>query len=307
MEITESKIYEAFGLDAGAKDQDAADPEQADEATDSENTGANDQDVADPEQEEEPAEENAEAAGESGDTSGQSEEERRANARRRREQERQQEISAAVAQALQQERTRNNAAMENFFRDAGLKNTITGEPITNMREFTEWKTAYDSAKLQQDLKSGKITQEDLDKMVKDNPVVRQANTIIQQQRAEKLQANVDSQIREIHELDPSINSVQDLLKMDNYQDFYKLVKESNMNFLQAYKLVNYDRLTSSKAQAAKQQALNNQRGKDHLTGTASSRGAGAKTVPADEMAMFRLFNPNATEADIIKYYNKQKG
>ena len=33
---------------------------------------------------------------------------------------------------------------------------------------------------------------------------------------------------------------------------------------------------------------------------------GAAAVPADEMALFRLINPGATDAEIQAYYNKQK-
>lgn len=52
--------------------------------------------------------------------------------------------------------------------------------------------------------------------------------------------------------------------------------------------------------------MNNARSKDHLTTTGSQRGAGAAPVPADEMAMFRLLNPGATDREIQAYYNKQK-
>lgn len=308
MEITENKIFEAFGLETSEKNQETAEPEQAAEQEPAEVEGANEQEPA------EPAQADTEEESESGDddgtadqTSGQTEEERRANAKRRREQERQQEIADAVQKALQQERQRNNQAMESFFKDAGLTNSITGKPITNMREFAEWKTAYDDAKLKSDLKSGKLTQEDLNRMVADSPVVKQANAIIQKQRQEQVQGKIEEQLREIHEMDPSINSVEDLTKMDNYQDFYDLVKTSNMTFVQAYKILNFDKLTSSRATAAKQAALNNQRGKNHLTGTAASRGSGSRSVPQDEMAMFRVFNPGATEQQILDYYNKQKG
>ena len=308
MEITENKIFEAFGLEASEKSQEAAEPEQTEKQEPAEVEGANEQEPAEPAQAD--TEEDTDAGDEEGtddQTAGQTEEERRANAKRRREQERQQEIAAAVQNALQQERQRNNQAMESFFRDAGLKNSITGQPITNMREFTEWKAAYDDAKLKSDLKSGKLTEEDIGKMVAESPAVRQANAIIQKQQQEQLQSKIEAQIKEIHEMDPSINSVEDLTKMENYQGFYDLVKTSGMNFVQAYKILNFDKLTSSRATAARQAALNNQRGKSHLTGTAAARGAGNRSVPADEMAMFRTFNPTATEQQILDYYNKQKG
>ena len=60
------------------------------------------------------------------------------------------------------------------------------------------------------------------------------------------------------------------------------------------------------AEAARQQAMNNARGKDHLTGTGTPQGTGAATVPPDEMQAFKLFNPTATEAEITAWYNKHK-
>lgn len=309
MDLTENKIFEAFGLDTSENNQEAAAPEQTEAQASAQEEGANEQELAEPAQQADIQAEDGTGDGDADadQSSGQTEEERRENAKRRREQEKQQEISAAVQQAIKQERQRSNQAMESFFRDAGLKNSITGEPITNMREFVEWKTAYDSAKLQNDLKSGKLTEEDIGKMVNDSPAVKKANAIIQKQRAEQLKSKVEAQIKEIHEMDPNINSVEDFFKMDNYQEFYNLVKNSQMNFVEAYKLVNFDRLTSTRATAARQAALNNQRGKDHLTGTAGARGAGNRSVPQDEMAMFRVFNPNATEKQILDYYNRQKG
>ena len=50
----------------------------------------------------------------------------------------------------------------------------------------------------------------------------------------------------------------------------------------------------------------NARSKDHLQATGNARGAGAVSVPKDEMAMYRLLNPNATEAQIQAHYNKHK-
>ena len=52
--------------------------------------------------------------------------------------------------------------------------------------------------------------------------------------------------------------------------------------------------------------MNNARSKDHLKGMGPQRGQGSSPVPPDEMAMFRLLNPGATDAEIQAYYNKNK-
>ena len=93
--------------------------------------------------------------------------------------------------------------------------------------------------------------------------------------------------------------------MPNSKEFYSLVKRGN-SFLDAYRLANFDKLTAARAEQARQQAMNNARSKDHLRPTTGQQGAGAVSVPPDEMAMFRAINPGATEAQIQAYYNKIK-
>ena len=241
----------------------------------------------------------------------QSPEERREQAAQRRRREQQEAIEQAVAA----EREKSRAEMEAFFKNAGLKNTITGEPIRDMDQFNAWKSAYDAAKLERDLQAGKLTPESLNQVISENPVIRQAQDMIRRNEEEAKRANmeamkaqVDAQIREIQKLDPSIREVGDLLKMPNAREFYEYVRRGN-NFLDAYYLVNRERLktaaiTAAQA-AARQQAISNARSKDHLSATAV-RGGGAISVPSDELALFREFMPNAKEADIQAYYQKYK-
>ena len=202
--------------------------------------------------------------------------------------------------------------MAAFFARANLKNTVTGKPITTMEEFDAWRADYDAAKLEKDLKAGKLTPEALRSAVEQTPALQELRKQQEQraaadaeQKRAAAQAQVDREIAEIHKLDPTINSVRDLLSMENAKEFYAAVKRGN-SFLDAYRLVNFDRLTAARAEAAKRQALNNARGKDHLTGVRTPQGTGAATVPKDEMEAFKLFNPDATEAEITAWYNKHK-
>ena len=202
--------------------------------------------------------------------------------------------------------------MDAFFAKAGLKNTVTGKPITTMEEFDAWRADYDAAKLQKDLKAGKLTPETLRSAVEQTPAIQALKKQQEQQAAEAEQrrqaeakARVDAELAEIHKMDPTINTVEDLLSMPSAKAFYDLVRKGN-SFLDAFRLANFDRLQTARAEAARQQAMNNARGKDHLTGTGTPQGTGAATVPADEMRAFKLFNPTATEAEITAWYNKHK-
>ena len=240
------------------------------------------------------------------------EEQRKEAAAQRRRAETQAAIDKAVEEAVKAEKDRSKAEMDAFFAAAALKNTITGKPITNMEEFNAWKQAFEAAKLQKDLKAGRLTPEALQKVIEQTPAMQQVQQMVQrqdeqqrQQAQEAAQVRVDQEIAEIHKLDPSINTVKDLLTMPKAKEFYALVKKGN-SFLDAFRLANFETLTAKRADAARQQAMNNARSKDHLTATGGQRGAGAAQVPPDEMAMFRLLNPGATDAEIQAYYNKQK-
>lgn len=333
-EMNEASIYAALGLSAsaaqGANDQGVAAP-----ATDTSNPaasapeGANDQDVAAPETAgnadmdipgEDPAAD-PEPAGEPGNPT-QSAEERRANAARRRQQEQQAAIDAAVSAARQEEQQRAADAMRNLFARAGMRNTFTGEPITTQEEFDAWQTRFRNEQLQSQLAEGKLTVDGLNELVDNHPVVKQARAAMEAAQPEAPpasaaqaapsaapaqqvidQARVDAELSEIRKLDPSVTDLGSILSSPTGKEFYANVQKG-YSFIDSFRLANFDRLTVAKAQAARQQAVLNDRGKGHMTGAGNNRGSGALSVPASEMAMFRAFNPNATEADIQAYYNK---
>ena len=215
-----------------------------------------------------------------------------------------------LKQAVEEERARAKGQMEAFFSRAGLKNTVTGKPITTLEEFDAWRADLDAARLQKDLKAGKLTPEALRSAVEQTPAIQALKKQQEQRAAEDEQrrqaeakARVDAELAEIHKLDPAINTVEDLLSMPSAKAFYDLVRKGN-SFLDAYRLANFDRLTTARAEAARQQALNNARGKDHLTGTGTPQGTGAATVPPDVKAEYLAFNPGATDAEIQKHYNR---
>ena len=327
--ITEAKLYEAFGLTPpegqGAQVQEPAAPAAEGIQADTD-TGAQVQEPAAPaegsadpvqkpsaEPDEEPEGSDTETAEEP--ASGKrplSPEERKANAARRRQQEQQAAIDQAVADALKAEKVKTDAAMQDFFAAAGLKNTFTGEPIKSMEEFQAWKKAFDSSEMERKLKAGKLTPDILEQLIAQHPMMKQAQQVIEEGQAAQRQqqeaadkARIDAEMKEITALDPNIKTVADLLNMPTGSQFREYVKKG-LGFKDAFYLANRERLAEEKAKAAKQQALNNARGKEHLVSTGNARGNGAASVPADQMRLFRMLNPTASEQDIQNFYNKYK-
>jgi hypothetical protein len=326
MAITENQVFAALGL--GARAQEPADPATPAAAIDNDPTpaggeGANDQGVAAPAGEvtdpadpsnTEPTAGNADddSGDEGGEAGAQTPEQRRANAARRRQQEQQLAIAEAVEAERKKWQQKSDADMADFFKQANLKNNFTGEPITNMDEFRAWQQQHLAERTKRGLESGKLTPEILNGLIDQHPVVQKAGEMVRRSEEETrkaqaavAEAKVKEQLEQIRQLDPTIGTVEDLLKAPNAKEIYDLVKKGN-SLVDAFRLANFDRLRSGAAEAARQQAVVNSRGKDHLQATGNSRGTGSASVPRDELAMYRLFNPGATEAQIQAHFNKNK-
>lgn len=324
MEITEAKLFEVFGVDPakGGNDPEPAEPdtgtgdtgnteaETGTEETDVPNDSAEEDDGsgADPDGSGEVEPEETE---ETGDDEEQSLEQRRQNAARRRQQEQKAAIDAAVQAALQEQAERNAQEQEEFFRKAGLVNPFNKEPITNMEEFNAWRTEQDNQKLQKELQSGKLTKETLEGLIDQHPAVQAAKQAQAQELAAEeakkdqiFQQEVERQLEEIRKTDPEIKTVADLMTRPYSKEFYEAVRRGN-NFLDAFYLATRGRAQEQAAAAARQSAVNNLTGKNHLRATSIGGRAGA-TVTADEREMYHLFNPKATDAEIQRYQNKFK-
>lgn len=321
MELDEIKCYEAMGLtppepEAGAETPggEGSGGETVGDAASAEDQvrGAAGQPETDAEGDSSDAGDGGPEAGGDQKAGGLTPEQRRANAARRRRQEQQAAVDAAVQQARQEERERQKAEIKDILATVGLKNTKTGAPITTVEELNAWKAEFDAEKLQRDLSAGKLTAEGLNAAISQHPAVKQAQEIIRQEQqasqartAAANQQRINEELAEIGRMDPGIKEIRDLLTMPNSKEFYDLVKKG-YSYLDAYRVVNFDKLQQAAAAAAAQQTASNVRGKEHLTGPAASRGSGALNVPAEEMRIYRIMNPNATEAEIQDYYNKTK-
>ena len=245
----------------------------------------------------------------------------RVNAERRRRNEEAQAarekaaVDKAVAEAVAAEQAKAKAEMDEFFLGARLQNTITNAPINSMDDFRTWRRDYESAEIQSELSEGRLTPEALDRAIAGSPVMQRAQELIRQseaaaqrQQEAELQARVEAELNEIGRLDPSVRSLEDILAMPTGQAFREAVGNGN-SFLSAFKLANFDRLrsdaSSGAAAAARQQAVTNAGGKDHLTRTSAARGGGSVPVPSGEMAIFRSLMPDATDAEFRDFYNKR--
>lgn len=313
---------ELFGLDPA--ELEAQTGEQVTEPADPSEAGEEEQPVAEAvEQAEEPEAEEAgqdepEEAAEEDSTQTdepdapkeQTREERAKNAAARRKAELDAAVAAAVERVRAEERQKAQEREAEFFRQAGLKDPMNGnKPIASMEDFQAYRRSYEAQQLSSSLKSGTLTMEQLQQAIEQTPIMQQAKAALeaaerekQQAEQQRQQAQIDAELAQIGKLDPTIHSVEDLLKMDTAQEFYRLVKAGN-SFYDAYRLANWDKITRKQTEAAQRQAQTLAAGKSHLRATAS-RGSGTATVPEDELELFRELLPGASRAEINDYYTK---
>lgn len=278
-----------FGIDEGGNEQEVAEPAEVETE---EVQGEEEQEVAEP----------AETEEESKDEQSPEERSRYAAARRKAEAER----DAAIEKARQEAKEEAQRTIDEAFKQSGLTNPYTKKPITSKAEYDEYLAQRDQEKKARVIRNSKMTEQEFQEFIAELPEVKEAKRTAEEAtraaREQQAKAAMEEQMKEISALDPSIKEVADLTKMETYPQFYEYVKKGN-NFIEAFKLANFDTLNRNTAAASRQAAINNAKSKAHLSAT-TTRGAGAAPVPADVREMYLAFNPGATDAEIQAHYNK---
>lgn len=222
-----------------------------------------------------------------------------AAARRKAEAERDAAIARAKEDAQKQ--------VDEFFKNSGLMNPYTGQPITTRAEYEAYRERFEADQKAKLMEKAGITQEEFQAFVQGLPEVRaarqakaEAEAAARQAREQEAKARVDEQLRQIQAIDPTVKELGDLAKLDTYPKLYDMVKRG-YSILDAYRLANYDTLTQRAAEASRKAAINSVQSKQHLKAT-ESRGGGAIPVPDSVLEEYRALNPGATKEEIQKHY-----
>lgn len=201
------------------------------------------------------------------------------------------------------EKEANERVNAEFVRRFGnYKNPVTGAPITSMNEYFD---ALDSQNLQsvkERITSAGIDENTLNEYVENLPAIRRANELIKAQELHEMEERVNKDVAALHELDNSINTVADIPT-----EVLDLVRTGGANnIVDAYKIVNYGKWTTEKANSARQAAINQAKGKMHL---APVNGVSVMNeeveIPDSQRAMWEAMFPDKSKAELRKLYNKQ--
>ena len=297
--MTEIDYYEALGV---TRPEEAR--EEAPETAEAPETGAQTPKAQEGPEDAHPEEE-AQGAPETAEK-GQSREEnaKYAAARRKAEQERDAAIAQAKADAARE--------MDAFIAGMGLKNPYTGKPIQTRAEYDEYRSAHAEQQRERFKQKQGMTDEEYQDMIAGLPEVQaaeekaaKAEQANEEYRRAQMQAQLEREIAQIAAIDPTVKSLDDLVRLENYPQIYERVNQG-MSIYDAWRLENMDAILEAGRKGAAQQAAVNQAGKDHLRAT-KGRGTGGqmKSVPAEEMDMYRALNPGVTDQEITEHYNRQ--
>lgn len=195
---------------------------------------------------------------------------------------------------------------QNIIKEFEMKKQQELDDIAVKRGFKNWNDLVEFDKREKLETIGIEDPETFNSLINDavenNPIVLEAKKIIEVQKEREQKAALDAAINEISAIDPDIKSVNDLIALDNYDEFYSLV-EKGYSLPDAYKIFAFDKLTAKKASSAAQTVLNNINSKGHIT---TVKGGQTKeiVVPDDVLAAYKKNMPNMSEDEIRKHYAK---
>lgn len=223
----------------------------------------------------------------------QSEEANRAFASMRRE------LEAARRQAAEVDRM-----YEQQYR--GYTNPETGQPIRSARDYAEAMAAQTRMQARQKLQENNIDPNLIDNMIANSPVVRQAEAVTAELNNYRAQQMIEEDMKKVLAIDPTMTSKEDIYNDPSYASVVEYIgTHPGMRFDEAYKLVNFERLASSKTAAAKQAVVNQVKGQSHLSNAPGvTTNDGLEDIPASMLDDFKDMFPEKSMKELKALYNR---
>lgn len=215
------------------------------------------------------------------------------------------EVNAQYAAARRQAEQQIKARDEKFATRFGhIINPVTGRPIQSEKDYFEALDAQEETARRQQLESQGIDTKLLDELIANNPTVRQAQFVMEQSKQQEEIRQFEADLKAVHALDSTVNTIEDLLNMPNSREVLDMVGKG-YSLPDAFKLANWDRLTQQSAQASKQAAINALKSKSHMTPTDGVSATSTDVdIPQSELAGWKNMFPHASEKELKAKYNK---
>lgn len=186
----------------------------------------------------------------------------------------------------------------------GITHPVTGQPITNVRDYMDALAIQQRQANEQELQEKGVDPQLIDRMIAQNPIVMQAQQVIERSQVSEAENRIEKDIAELNKIDPTIKGIQDLAELPTFPDIVNLIANNGLSLIDAYKTVNFDSFMQHTNDAARQQAINQMRGKSHLQSQTPgvSTGDDDVEVPAEIMSNWKA--EGKTEKQIRELYKK---
>lgn len=183
------------------------------------------------------------------------------------------------------------------------------DQIAISRGFKNWKELETYSQKERLEAMGIQNTDDFNKYVEEivakSPIIEEAKRILESQKQKEEQAMITDAISQISAVDPDIKSLDDLIKLENYDEFYGLV-EKGYSIPDAYKIVAFDKITARKVDSATENVITNANSKNHMKPLSGGKSREI-SVPQDILDTYRKNMPNMSEQEIREHYSKFVG
>ncbi len=219
------------------------------------------------------------------------------------------ETNAAFANMRRQLEAANRRLADTdamFARQFGkYTNPETGQPIRSAQDYSEAMAAQERINAREQMQQNGIDPNMIDNLIANSPAVREAQAVTAELNNYKVQQMMEADFAEVMKFDPSMSSKEDILNDPSYGVAVDYVRSHpGTRFSDAYKIVNFDRLSSSKEAAVKQQTINQVKGKNHLaTGAAINVNDTEEDIPANMVSQFKDMFPEKSMKELKALYN----
>lgn len=188
----------------------------------------------------------------------------------------------------------------------GYTNPETGQPIKSARDYAEAMAAQTRMQARQKLQENNIDPNLIDSMIANSPVVRQAEAATAELNSYRAQQMIDEDMKKVLAIDSSKTSKEDIYNDPSYGAVLDYIgRHPGTRFDEAYKLVNFDRLSGLKTAAAKQAVVNQVKGQAHLSNASGvTSDDGLEDIPSEMMENFKDLFPGRSMKELKALYNK---
>lgn len=211
-------------------------------------------------------------------------------------------IAAAARREAEANAKRQMKAIDDDFarRFGNFTNPRTGQPIRSRADYLDALDAQEQLQAEQQLKDKGLDPGILESLIQNNPVIREAQQVIQQNKQQETNAAIMADVAELAQMDNTIKTLADVPR----EVIEKCMSVPGLRLTDAYMIVNYGKVTASKEAAINQAAINQAKGKQHMTPMDGiSTPDGLVEIPKDQISMWREMFPDKSMKEIKKLYN----